>query len=228
MLWCSQFFKNSKPLRRKIPFSTAYRQLCVYTGGPSDYEEINNENIQPSSKSTPKPKLRVGSLLIGKEQESFIMYNRATVRDAITKLGSDILSATLVMDDKDTVSGIVTARDILRFIDEYQDNNPTKKFDECLKSKITVAMTPKEKMAYCGPNDTVTRCREIMFQNNIRHLPVIHEGEVLGIIGIKDIADSVLGMSVTGGNLSTLLWLSLIFLLLSSSAYLLLLLRSPF
>jgi CBS domain-containing protein len=173
-----------------------HRQFCVYGGGggPSDYED----NF-PSSKSTPKPKLRVGSLLIGKEQESFIMSNRATVREAVTKLGSDILSATLVMDENETVIGIVTARDILRFIDEYQDNNPTKKFDECLKSKITVAMTSKEKMAYCGPNDTITRCREIMFQNNIRHLPVLHEGEVLGIIGIKDIADSVLGISVTGG-----------------------------
>jgi CBS domain-containing protein len=103
------------------------------------------------------------------------------------------------MDEKDTVSGIVTARDILRYIDEYQDEYPSKKIDGCFKSKITMAMTPKEKMAYCGPNDTVSRCREIMFQNNIRHLPVFHEGEVLGIIGIKDIADSLLGMSVTGG-----------------------------
>lgn len=128
------------------------------------------------------------------------MSKKATVRDAISQLSSGLLSATLVMDEKDTVAGIVTARDILRFIDEFQDENPTKKLDECLKAKVSAAMTPKEKMAYCGPNDTVSRCREIMFQNNIRHLPVIHEGEVLGIIGIKDIADSVLGTNLTGGG----------------------------
>lgn len=40
-----------------------------------------------------------------------------------------------------------------------------------------------------------------MFQNAIRHVPVIHQGEILGIIGIKEIADSVLGVSVSGGKL---------------------------
>ena len=44
-------------------------------------------------------------------------------------------------------------------------------------SRYTVAdvMTPREKLVYCSPSDSVRRCREIMFQCKVRNLPVIEE-----------------------------------------------------
>ncbi len=50
------------------------------------------------------------------------------------------------MDEKGNVVGIVTARDILRFLEEFQDEYPNKKLDDCLNRRISEAMTPGEKM----------------------------------------------------------------------------------
>lgn len=85
-------------------------------------------------------------LLAGKEPEPFTISKLSTIREAISKLGSGTLSATLVTDEKTNVVGIVTARDILRFIDEFQHENPNKKLDDCLTRRIYDAMTPGDKM----------------------------------------------------------------------------------
>ena len=40
---------------------------------------------------------------------------------------------------------------------------------------VADVMTPREKLVYCSPTDTLRRCREIMFQCKVRNLPVIEE-----------------------------------------------------
>jgi CBS domain-containing protein len=53
---------------------------------------------------------------------------------------------------------------------------------------------------FCSPTDLVSRCREIMFQLRIRHVPVIHNGEVVGIVLSKDLADSAFTVHTAGGG----------------------------
>lgn len=69
-----------------------------------------------------------------------------------------------------------------------------------LNSPITNVMTGKDKLVYCSPNDSVRHCREIMFQLKIRHMPVLNQGQVIGIITIKDLADSAFSLVDIGGK----------------------------
>jgi CBS domain-containing protein len=86
--------------------------------------------------------------------------------------------------------GIFTARDLLRSINTVMKN----KYEEGRKSAaelmIKDVMTTKRKLLYCSPNDSVRRCREMMSQSKIRNMPILENGEVLGIITLKDLADS--------------------------------------
>eukprot|EP00602_Paraphysomonas_sp_CaronLab_P010957 CAMPEP_0185019004 /NCGR_PEP_ID=MMETSP1103-20130426/1638_1 /TAXON_ID=36769 /ORGANISM="Paraphysomonas bandaiensis, Strain Caron Lab Isolate" /LENGTH=546 /DNA_ID=CAMNT_0027549071 /DNA_START=373 /DNA_END=2013 /DNA_ORIENTATION=- len=153
-----------------------------------------------------KPKLRVGSLLMNKPSAAFTISKTANILQAISHLVDNKTSASLVMDDNDNIIGMFTARDILRFIKKHTEpkrsalSSGTNKSEDSLSRQVVEAMTPGDKMVFCKPTDTVKRCREIMFQLKIRHVPVIYEGEVLGIVHSKDLADSAFTFHDTGGK----------------------------
>jgi CBS domain-containing protein len=87
------------------------------------------------------------------------------------------------------------------------------KMTEALAKPISHLITRREKMVYCSPTDTARRCREMMFQLKIRNIPVLDQGVVVGIINIKDLADSNFTFEDSGGRLSVCI--SYVFILLS-------------
>jgi protein phosphatase PTC7 len=122
------------------------------------------------------------------------------------------------------IVGIVTARDLLKFIHQHQllaeeEGVGSGSGSGNASNRYTVAdaMTPAERLIYCSPLDSVRRCREIMFQNKVRNLPVIaevsaedHDGkrlrhgqkhfELRGLVTMKMIADSSFSLAKTGGK----------------------------
>lgn len=68
-------------------------------------------------------------------------------------------------------------------------------------TKITDIMTKREKLVYCSPSDSLSHCREIMFQCKIRNLPIIDSNNVVrGILTMKTIADSSFNLIDIGGK----------------------------
>jgi len=103
------------------------------------------------------------------------------------------------------IAGIVTARDLLRFIHEHQLLSDGSTSERGPRYTVADVMTPKDKLVYCSPTDSVRRCREIMFQCKVRNLPVIGEGkggryELKGLVTMKMIADSSFSLAETGGK----------------------------
>lgn len=103
------------------------------------------------------------------------------------------------MNKKGEVSGIFTARDILRFIHSVPGTNGIKS-SKVFSTTVKDLMKPKEQLVYCSPNDSVRRVREMMFQLKIRNIPVIDNNEVHGIVTMKDLADSAFSLLQTGGK----------------------------
>ena len=149
-----------------------------------------------------RPKRRLEELLALKAPVKFTFPMDKTVGEAISHLVEQNLGSSLAVDSKGALSGIFTARDILRFlhnkggvgkgrdIDSIILNNRSGGKESALSLKVKEVMVKKEKLIFCSPTDSVYQCREIMFQNKIRTVPVIKDGEVLGIITSKDLADS--------------------------------------
>lgn len=105
----------------------------------------------------------------------------------------------IAMDKKGEISGIFTARDILRFIHAVPGTNGTKA-SKVFSLTVKDLMTKKEQLVFCSPNDSVRRVREMMFQLKIRSIPVIDNHEVHGIVTMKDLADSAFSLLQTGGK----------------------------
>jgi CBS domain-containing protein len=157
--------------------------------------------IQPSSAvlTTPQPKRRIQDILLNKNQREYTISQSKTVGEAISFLVEKNLSSALVLAEDNSLIGIFTARDILRYIHSHGEtyrNGQAK----ALQSSILQVTTKREKLVYCSPTDSVKRCREIMFQLKIRNIPVLDKGEVLGIVTIKDLADSSFSLIDIGGK----------------------------
>lgn len=147
-----------------------------------------------------RPKLRVRDILRTVEEKNFTISSSATVADAVAHLVDQKLASNLVVSPDGVVMGIFTARDLLKFIKECIASSSRGLNDSMVTAKVTEVMTKREKLVHCSPDDTVKRCREIMFQCKIRNMPVIENGIVKGILTMKLLADSSFNLQDIGGK----------------------------
>src|SRR6201986_914810 len=96
--------------------------------------------------------------------------------EAIKPLSERRIGAVLVMS-QGRIDGILSERDIVRVLGERGAS--------VLDEPVSAVMT--RKVISCRPNDTVGSIMEIMTMGKFRHLPVIEEGRVVGLISIVDI-----------------------------------------
>jgi CBS domain-containing protein len=95
---------------------------------------------------------------------------------AIKTLGERKIGAVLVMS-QGGVEGILSERDIVRVLGE--------RGAAVLDEPVSAVMT--RKVVSCRQSDTVAAIMEMMTQGKFRHLPVIEDGRVVGLISIGDI-----------------------------------------
>lgn len=103
----------------------------------------------------------------------------ATVLDA-AKLMNERRIGALVVTSGDRVVGIFTERDIL--------NRVVAVGREPAKTKVEDVMTSP--MACCRRDTRLAECKAVMSQKRIRHLPVVEEGKLYGMISSGDILAS--------------------------------------
>jgi CBS domain-containing protein len=100
----------------------------------------------------------------------------AKLSDAIKILGERRIGAVLVMN-QGRMEGILSERDIVRVLGERGAT--------VLDEPVSAVMT--RKVVSCRQADTVSAIMEMMTLGKFRHLPVIEDGKVVGLISIGDI-----------------------------------------
>ena len=105
----------------------------------------------------------------------------ATVFEALRRMESKGIGALLVMDG-DRLAGIVSERDYARkVILRGKHSNDT---------RICEIMT--ERVFTIHPDQTLDECMDLMTANSIRHLPVVEEDRVIGVISIMDVVRAII------------------------------------
>jgi len=100
-----------------------------------------------------------------------------TIRSAVDLMSGNQIGCLIVNDRSGKFAGIVTERDIVtRAVASSMDLE---------KTRITEIMTPH--VVSCSVGTPTGRAREIMAANHIRHLPVIDNGVVVGILSARDL-----------------------------------------
>ena len=97
-----------------------------------------------------------------------------TLREAATMMTEKGTGAALVSDDKTPVPGIVTERDILRAVAQRA---------RAAEARVRQWMT--ESVITIEPETTVEDAAKMMFERNFRHLPVVKDGRLLGIVSLR-------------------------------------------
>jgi CBS domain-containing protein len=93
------------------------------------------------------------------------------------------VTALLVMKGKD-LEGIISQRDVMR-ICHVSANSPK-------ELKVRDFMTRFELLYTCGPEDTIEKLMDTMTEKRIKHIPVIKDEKLLGVISIGDIVKNLL------------------------------------
>jgi len=117
---------------------------------------------------------QVGSLIAG--QKIVLVPQELSVRDAVRRMADRHIGAVPVTDGE-RVAGIFTERDVMaRVVAAGRD-----------PEKTPVADVMTRDLVVAGPSDTCEDCLRLMKQANVRHLLVLREGRLAGIVSLRDL-----------------------------------------
>ena len=125
--------------------------------------------------------LAVNDILKNKSSQVFSIQPGISVYEAIRVMGEKNIGALLVIENE-KLKGILSERDYARKI-----VLKNRKSTETLVSEI---MT--EKVITVSPTDSIEHCMSTMSENKIRHLPVVDNEKVVGIISIGDVVTAII------------------------------------
>jgi CBS domain-containing protein len=123
----------------------------------------------------------VAELLRVKPSRVVSVRPEQTVLEAIKVLAQENIGAAIVMNGE-RIAGILSERDYTRKIVLKGRASDTTRVEEIMTPQVIV-VTPRTK---------TRECMALMSERNIRHLPVVDEGRVLGMISIRDIVSDII------------------------------------
>jgi len=127
--------------------------------------------------------MKVADILQSKGNNVYSVNGEITVYDALKIMGEKNIGALLVMQDNE-LQGIISERDYARkIILKGKTSRDTLVNDIMTKNVITVV-----------PEDAIEKCMELMSGKKIRHLPVMQNDKVVGVISITDVVTAIIEM----------------------------------
>jgi CBS domain-containing protein len=123
----------------------------------------------------------VKQVLDQKGREVFSIRPDATVFDAIKKMAEKNVGSLVVMDD-DKLIGIITERHYARKVVLEGRASPATPVRTIMETSVV----------YAKPQQSVEECMAVMTDKKIRHLPVIENGRLIGIISIGDLVQAII------------------------------------
>lgn len=121
--------------------------------------------------------MNVATILNQKGRTVATLGPNATLHEVAEKLSLKRIGAIVIVGDGGSVVGIVSERDVIRAI--------AKSGVEALRIRVSEVMT--REVESCGESSPVDELMEAMTKGRFRHLPVIEDGALVGIISIGDV-----------------------------------------
>jgi CBS domain-containing protein len=127
--------------------------------------------------------MKVQQILGEKGAEVATIRSESTIETAANMLKLRGIGALVVSEDGSQVAGILSERDIVRGLVEHGN--------DLLDMKVGTLMTRNVKT--CGLQSDVNAVMSEMTRSRIRHLPVVEDDGLVGIISIGDVVKTRLG-----------------------------------
>lgn len=121
--------------------------------------------------------MAVSHILADKGRDIVSIARDQTMADAVAALSRHRIGAIIVLDASGALEGIVSERDVVRAMAERGADG--------LSDLVGDRMT--RKVATCLPSATIPEVMEMMTTGRFRHVPVLEDGRVGGMVSIGDV-----------------------------------------
>lgn len=121
--------------------------------------------------------MTVAAILNQKGRDVYTETGDRTLRQICTTLGERGIGAIIIAGSKAKIEGIISERDVVRAL--------ARRGDGVLDRPVAEFMT--KKVVTCTENDTVNGVMEKMTAGRFRHVPVVKDGALCGLISIGDV-----------------------------------------
>lgn len=121
--------------------------------------------------------MKISAILKEKGFKVVTLQANTSLEGALKSLAQNRIGAVVVLDRQDKIAGVFSERDAVRAL--------AKEGASALHKEISHLMT--RKVISCSQEDNLDQALELMTQGRFRHLPVVEDGQLFGIISIGDV-----------------------------------------
>ena len=122
----------------------------------------------------------VSAILERKGHEVLTASPEVRLQDAARLMADEGVGALVVTDEQGGVAGIVSERDVVRRVASEGPSALERVVEEVMTRSVTT----------CSPRTGTTELATTMTEGRMRHLPVVDEGRLVGIVSIGDVVKS--------------------------------------
>jgi CBS domain-containing protein len=122
-------------------------------------------------------RMQVRNILQDKGREVVSIASDATLSEAARLLARRRIGAVLVMGKDGALAGILSERDVVRAVADESIAALAQPVDQFMSRNLTT----------CTEDDTVDELMELMTNRRFRHVPVLCDGNLVGIVSIGDV-----------------------------------------
>jgi CBS domain-containing protein len=115
------------------------------------------------------------------KRECFTLRETDTVKTASQNLHEKKIGAMPVLDKNNNVIGIISERDLSKFI-----------YAERFNASLSISQIMSKKLVFCDLNTSVTELMETMTEKKIRHILLMEDKKLLGIVSIGDVVNHLI------------------------------------
>ena len=126
--------------------------------------------------------MKLKDILKVKGSKVWTIQEKQTVRDALHILANQNIGALLVLDENEGIIGIISERDIVRGCCYNAKGLSESQVGQLMAREVIIG----------SPEDEVSYIMGVMTENRVRHIPVVADGKLLGIVSIGDVVKSQL------------------------------------
>ena len=123
----------------------------------------------------------VKQILDQKGRLVFTIEPDSSVYDAIAMMAEKHVGGLVVMEE-DKLVGLISERDYVRKVILQGRSSPDTKVREIMTDRVMVV----------SPERTIEECMALMTEKRIRHLPVVEDGNLVGMISIGDMVKAII------------------------------------
>lgn len=125
--------------------------------------------------------MKISNILATKGPNVITIHPHQTIKEAVLKLSQFNIGALVVVNDSGAPVGIISERDIVR---------EAARADSILMLSVSSIMT--KELITGSPHDDLTSVLQNMTKGHFRHLPIMDQGHLVGIVSIGDVVKAQL------------------------------------